>query len=147
MPKGDFGGKRNTRGFDKNPKGINKKGPPRKVITDVLEYCKKKYGEKPPKSQVIELLEFVEKLNQKELQDFIKDETVPMVVIAYASLLLSGENKDLRRIQAAEIIQDRLRGRPKQQTEVTNPDGSLTPITKIIIERHDGITIESKPGV
>ena len=120
MPKGDFGNKRNTEGFDKNKQNINKKGAPEKILTSLLNYIEQKYGKRPPKNEVVSLLEYIECLPVKELTDFIKDDKIPVIVQAYGRLLLSGEQKEMRRVAAAEMINDRLHGKPKQQTEVVS---------------------------
>ena len=138
MPKGDFGNKRNTKGFDKNKQNINKKGPPEKVLTSLTAYIEKTYGKRPPKNEVIQLLEYIECLPIDRLTEFLKDKQIPVIVQAYGRLLLSGEAKEFRRVQAAEMINDRLHGRPKQATEITGKDGKdLIPpaITKIEIVR------------
>lgn len=127
MPKGDFGNKRNTKGFDKNKQNINKKGAPEKVLTSLTDYFEQKYGKKPAKNEVLGLLEYIECLAVDKLVEFIKDKRIPVIVQAYGRLLLSGEQKEFRRVQAAEMINDRLHGKPKQATEITGKDGnSLT---------------------
>ena len=123
MPKGDFGNKRNTKGFDKNKQNINKKGAPEKVLTSLTDYFEQKYGKKPAKNEVLGLLEYIECLAVNKLVEFIKDKRIPVIVQAYGRLLLSGEQKEFRRVQAAEMINDRLHGKPKQATEVTGKDG------------------------
>ena len=124
MPKGDFGNKRNTKGFDKNKQNINKKGAPEKVLTSLTDYFEQKYGKKPAKNEVLGLLEYIECLAVDKLVEFIKDKRIPVIVQAYGRLLLSGEQKEFRRVQAAEMINDRLHGKPKQATEITGKDGS-----------------------
>ena len=123
MPKGDFGNKRNTKGFDKNKQNINKKGAPEKVLTSLTDYFEQKYGKKPAKNEVRGLLEYIEFLAVDKLVEFIKDKRIPVIVQAYGRLLLSGEQKEFRRVQAAEMINDRLHGKPKQATEITGKDG------------------------
>ena len=124
MPKGDFGNKRNTKGFDKNKQNINKKGAPEKVLTSLTDYFEQKYGKKPAKNEVLGLLEYIECLAVNKLVEFIKDKRIPVIVQAYGRLLLSCEQKEFRRVQAAEMINDRLHGKPKQATEITGKDGS-----------------------
>jgi len=135
MPKGDFGNKRNTKGFDKNKQNINKKGAPEKVLTSLTDYFEQKYGKKPAKNEVLGLLEYIECLAVNKLVEFIKDKRIPVIVQAYGRLLLSGEQKEFRRVQAAEMINDRLHGKPKQATELTGKDGKdLIPPTITEIE-------------
>ena len=127
MPKGDFGNKRNTKGFDKNPNNINRKGRKKNVLNSLTEYLEKTYGSRPPKGEVQDMLQYIECLPVEDLKNFIKDPNIPVIIQAYGRLLLSGEPKELRRVQGAELINDRLHGRPKQATEITGKDGnSLT---------------------
>ena len=127
MPKGDFGNKRNTKGFNKNPNNINRKGRKKNVLNSLTEYLEKTYGSRPPKGEVQDMLQYIECLAVEDLRNFIKDENIPVIIQAYGRLLLSGDPKELRRVQGAELINDRLHGRPKQATEITGKDGdSLT---------------------
>ena len=124
MPKGDFGNKRNTKGFNKNPNNINRKGRKKNVLNSLTEYLEKTYGSRPPKGEVQDMLQYIECLAVEDLRNFIKDENIPVIIQAYGRLLLSGDPKELRRVQGAELINDRLHGRPKQATEITGKDGS-----------------------
>ena len=123
MPKGDFGNKRNTKGFNKNPNNINRKGRKKNVLNSLTEYLEKTYGSRPPKGEVQDMLQYIECLAVEDLRNFIKDENIPVIIQAYGRLLLSGDPKELRRVQGAEMINDRLHGKPKQATEITGKDG------------------------
>ena len=112
------------KGFDKNPNNINRKGRKKNVLNSLTEYIEKTYGKRPPKGEVLSLLEYIECLPIEDLKEFIKDDSIPVIVQAYGRLLLSGDPKELRRVQGAELINDRLHGRPKQATEITGKDGS-----------------------
>ena len=124
MPKGDFGNKRNTKGFNKNPNNINRKGRKKNVLNSLTEYLEKTYGSRPPKGEVQDMLQYIECLAVEDLKNFIKDPNIPVIIQAYGRLLLSGDPKELRRVQGAELINDRLHGRPKQATEITGKDGN-----------------------
>ena len=115
--------KRNTNGFKTNKQNINRKGRPKDVLVSLTSYIEKSYGKRPPKGEVLSLLEYIECLAVEDLKEFIKDESIPVIVQAYGRLLLSGDPKELRRVQGAEMINDRLHGKPKQATEVTGKDG------------------------
>ena len=124
MPKGDFGNKRNTKGFNKNPNNINRKGRKKNVLNSLTDYLEKTYGSRPPKGEVQDMLQYIECLAVEDLKNFIKDTNIPVIIQAYGRLLLSGDPKELRRVQGAELINDRLHGKPKQATEITGKDGS-----------------------
>ena len=106
MPKGDFGNKRNTKGFNKNPNNINRKGRKKNVLNSLTEYLEKTYGSRPPKGEVQDMLQYIECLAVEDLRNFIKDENIPVIIQAYGRLLLSGDPKELRRVQGAELIND-----------------------------------------
>jgi len=115
--------KRNTNGFKTNKQNINRKGRPKDVLVSLTSYIEKSYGKRPPKGEVLSLLEYIECLAVEDLKEFIKDDSIPVIVQAYGRLLLSGDPKELRRVQGAEMINDRLHGKPKQATEITGKDG------------------------
>ena len=112
-----------NKGFDKNPNNINRKGRKKNVLNSLTEYLEKTYGSRPPKGEVQDMLQYIECLAVEDLRNFIKDENIPVIIQAYGRLLLSGDPKELRRVQGAELINDRLHGRPKQATEITGKDG------------------------
>ena len=127
--------KRNTNGFKTNKQNINRKGRPKDVLVSLTSYIEKSYGKRPPKGEVLSLLEYIECLAVEDLKEFIKDDSIPVIVQAYGRLLLSGDPKELRRVQGAEMINDRLHGKPKQATEITGKDGKdLIPPTITEIE-------------
>ena len=113
-----------NKGFDKNPQNINRKGRPKDVLVSLTSHIEKTYGKRPPKGEVLSLLEYIECLAVEDLKEFIKDDSIPVIVQAYGRLLLSGDPKELRRVQGAEMINDRLHGKPKQATEITGKDGN-----------------------
>ena len=98
-------------------------GNNKKILTTLTDYIEKTYGKRPPKGEVLSLLEYIECLPVKDLTEFIKDTSIPVIVQAYGRLLLSGDAKEFRRVQGAEMINDRIHGKPKQATELTGKDG------------------------
>jgi hypothetical protein len=117
------------KGFDKRPQNINRKGQPKKVLKTLMEYIEKTYGQPISKAESMKLLEYIETLPLIKLAEFVKDQELPAIVQAYGRLLLTGDQKDLRRVNAAELIKDRVHGRPKQAVDLdlSNKDGSLKP--------------------
>lgn len=104
-------------GFKKNPQNINRKGRPKPVLMSVMQYLEKEYGKPIPKAESIRLLEYIETLPIVKLVEFVKDQNLPAIVQAYGRLLLTGDQKDMRRVSAAELIKDRVHGKPKQSVE------------------------------
>lgn len=115
MPKGDFGNKRNTNGFAQTKKG----GRPKKVINTLLEYVKEKYKVKVCKSEMQELKSLVEGMPPEKLKEFVQDPEIPAAIQAYGRLILTGDSKDFRRLQGAEILSNRVHGTPKQTMQHT----------------------------
>jgi hypothetical protein len=107
-------------GFRKNPQNINRKGVPKKMLNSMLEYLEKTYGKPISKAEGIRLLEYVETLPTAKLVEFVKDANLPAIVQAYGRLVLSGDQKDLRRVTAAEFLKDRVHGKATQSTVNTN---------------------------
>jgi hypothetical protein len=105
------------KGFDKRPQNINRKGQPKRVAVSLTEYIEKQYDKRPPKAEVLALMEYIESLSVEKLTEFVKDKGIPAIVQAYGRLLLTGDQKDFRRVQGAEMINDRLHGKPKQSVD------------------------------
>ena len=108
-----------NKGFDKRPENINKKGQPKKVLTTLMEYLEKEYGKPIPKAESIKLLEYIESLPVVSLANFVKDQNLPAIVQAYGRLLLTGDQKDFRRVSAAELIKDRIHGKVSQKVDLS----------------------------
>lgn len=108
-----------NKGFDKRPQNINKNGAPKKVLKTLMESLKEKYGEPIGKAESHELMIYIETLPIAELASFVKDDKLPAIVQAYGRLLLTGDQKDMRRVSAAELIKDRVHGKPKQSVDLS----------------------------
>lgn len=93
---------------------MNPNGRPKNALTSIMEYIEKEYGKPIPKAESIRLLEYIETLPVAELASFVKDDKLPAIVQAYGRLLLTGDQKDMRRVSAAELIKDRVHGKPLQ---------------------------------
>lgn len=93
---------------------MNPNGRPKNALTSIMEYIEKEYGKPIPKAESIRLLEYIETLPIAELASFVKDDKLPAIVQAYGRLLLTGDQKDMRRVSAAELIKDRVHGKPLQ---------------------------------
>ena len=118
MHKNSLNNLKKAKRFDKHPEFINKNGRPEKVLATITDYIEKKYGKRPAKNEVLELLQYIECLPIDKLTEFVKDKAIPVILLAYGRLLLTGDQKELRRVQGAEMINDRIHGRPKQSNEI-----------------------------
>jgi len=68
-------------------------------------------------------------LSKEELQSIIDDPNESMLLIRFAQATL---NADWRMVRE---ITEMLYGKPKESVDISNQDGSLTPIIRIIDER------------
>jgi len=134
--------KLNTNGFDKNPSNINKSGANRKALTTLTRHIEKLYGKKPPRTEVLNLMEYIETLSVENLKKFVQDQKIPAIVQAYGRLILTGDNKDFKRVQGAEMLNDRLHGKPKQTIE---NEGNQQ--TSVFINRNIISANEFKPNI
>jgi hypothetical protein len=108
----------------------NPNGRPKSVAVSLTQYIERKYGKRPPKAEVLALMEYIESLSVEHLTEFVKDKGIPAIVQAYGRLLLTGDNKDFRRVQGAEMINDRIHGKPKQTATIGVHDDNVTFVFK-----------------
>ena len=83
------------KGFDKNPQNINRKGRPRKLITDVIAQLEEQ-GVKPATKQDIQDI-YMRLINVDipELEKIVKDTTQPALVRIVGKSVLSGKGFDI----------------------------------------------------
>lgn len=74
-------------------------------------------------------LEQMMKLGDAELQDVIDNPQTPTFERKIATAVQSGEWREIR-----EMIQE-VYGKPKESIDLSNPDGSLAPVVRIIDDR------------
>lgn len=74
-------------------------------------------------------LEQMMKLGDSELQEIIDDTATPTFERKLATSIQNGEWREIK-----EMIQE-VYGKPKESIDLSNPDGSLTPVVRIIDER------------
>lgn len=122
MAKGDFGGKRNTAGFDKNPENINKTGANRKSFASINQGLKDK-GIKPlSKAELLEAYGLIFNSTEKELLEISKDSDSPYAL----KLILLELNEKKTRSKALADFRDYLFGRAKEYRDVTSQGGAIT---------------------
>ena len=117
-----FGNKINTKGFDKNPNNINRKGRPRRLVSSIIQDLKEKGIVQVKATDIVEAFEMLFNLERKEIAEIANNDKNPYFIRRVAKEMLSGKGFDI-----IERMIDRAHGRPKQATEITGKDGnSLT---------------------
>ena len=113
-----FGNKINTKGFDKNPNNINRKGRPRRLVSSIIQDLKEKGIVQVKATDIIEAFEMLFNLESKEIAEIANNENNPYFIRRVAKEMLSGKGFDI-----IERMIDRVHGKPKQATELTGKDG------------------------
>jgi hypothetical protein len=123
MAQGDFGNKRNTAGFQKNPQNINRSGANRKSFATVNEALKKK-GIKPlSKNELIEFYTLIFNATEDELKRIAEDKKTP-----FALKLILTELKDkITRSKAVADLRNYMFGQATQEINHTVKARVLTP--------------------
>ena len=117
-----FGNKINTKGFDKNPNNINRKGRPRRLVSSIIQDLKEKGIVQVKAIDIVEAFEMLFNLESKEIAEIANNDKNPYFIRRVAKEMLSGKGFDI-----IERMIDRVHGKPKQSTELTGKDGnSLT---------------------
>lgn len=115
MAKGDFNNKRNTKGFDKNPQNINRKGANRKSISSVNKDLEDKGYKTADKKDILDCYLRLINIDLNELKALVSDDTQPALVRIVGKAILSGKGFDV-----IEKVLDRGIGKPEQKIEQNN---------------------------
>jgi hypothetical protein len=115
MAKGDFGGKRNTAGFDKKPENINKTGANRKSISSVTKDLKAKGYEAANKNDIVNCYLTLVNIDLTQLKDMIDDENQPAMIRIVGKAIMSGKGFDV-----IEKVLDRGIGKAQNNTDITS---------------------------
>lgn len=75
-------------------------------------------------------IEKASELDRLELQDIVNDESESMLLRKFAEATLKADWRMIKEIT------EMLYGKPKETVDISNPDGSMTPIVRIIDERN-----------
>lgn len=123
MAKGDFGNKRNTAGFQKNPQNINRSGANRKSFATVNEALKKKGIQPLSKKELIEFYTLIFNATEDELKRIAEDKKTP-----FALKLILTELKDkTTRSKAIADLRNYMFGQATQEINHTVKARVLTP--------------------
>lgn len=116
MAKGDFGGKRNTAGFDKNPQNIDTSGASRKSFASVNRELMDKGVERLTKNELIKAYELVFNTDEEELKKIAEDEKTPYGL----KLIIKELNNSKSRSKALADYRDYMFGRAKENVTIEN---------------------------
>lgn len=114
MAKGDFGGKRNTAGFDKNPQNIDRTGASRKSISSVTKDLKEKGYEVAKKSDIVNCYLTLVNIDLTQLKLMVSDDSQPAMIRVVGKAILSGKGFDV-----IEKVLDRGIGKAQNSTDIT----------------------------
>ena len=128
MAKKVLSGKDNVNGFQKNPQNINRKGRPRKMISDVIAELEKQGIKAATKPDIQDIYMRLINIEIPELEKIVKDEEQPVLVRIVGKNVLSGKGFDI-----IEKMLDRSIGKAKQKTDITTGGVALNidPFAKI----------------
>ncbi len=108
----------------------NPNGRPRRALRQLEERIGIEFNVALSKEDKFQIIESLLELSANDLDAISKDKTAPAFVVAIAGALCDDIKK--KRMYSAELIFDRMFGKPKSNTELSNPDGSMQPKTTII---------------
>ena len=128
MAKKVLSGKDNVNGFQKNPQNINRKGRPRKMISDVIAELEKQGIKAATKADIQDIYMRLINIEIPELEQIVKDPKQPVLVRIVGKNILSGKGFDI-----IEKMLDRSIGKAEQKTDITTGGVSLNidPFAKI----------------
>jgi hypothetical protein len=137
MPRGDFGGNRNTNGFDKNKENINRKGAPRKTISSVNKELEEKGVKEATAKDIKSCYLRLINIDLAELKLMVMDEKQPSMIRVVGKAILSGKGFDV-----IEKMLDRTIGKPTNYTDITSQGDKIS--VSVIEIGGSKISIEEK---
>jgi len=81
----------NTNGFKQNPKNINKKGAPKKLLTDITKTLKAEGINRVNKAEIEEVLALLFNLNESKLKELLLEKETPMILRVIIKSILSNK--------------------------------------------------------
>ena len=83
------------KGFDKNPQNINRKGRPRKLISDVIAQLEEQGIKPATKTDIQDIYMRLMNVEIPELEQIVKDSAQPVLVRIVGKSVLSGKGFDI----------------------------------------------------
>jgi hypothetical protein len=99
-----------TNGFDKNPQNINKKGRPRKLISETINELKESGVAETTTAEIKAVYLMLVNLTIPELEERVKDSKQSALVRIVGKAILSGKGFEI-----IEKMLDRTLGKPQQE--------------------------------
>lgn len=108
--------------FVKNDPRINRKGRPRRLVSNIIEELKEKGIERVSQTDVKDTFLMLINLEISELESMVNDKDQPVLVRIVGKEMLGGKGFDV-----IEKMLDRAMGRPDSKIDLTSTDGSMSP--------------------
>lgn len=131
MAKGDFGNKRNSNGFAKNPQNINRKGAPRKTLKIVNDELELLGITEASSSDITSCYLRIVNMTILEVETRVRDANETLLFRVVGKAVLSGKGFDI-----IEKMLDRSIGKAQQSVDITTKGNEIQP-TKVVFKKFD----------
>ena len=121
MAQGDFGGKRNSEGFDKNPKNINKTGVNRRSFASINLDLTAKGIKKLSKSDYMDTCSLIFNCTIEDLKELTRDDDTPV----YLKLMIQEFNNPNTRLKMMSDFRDYTFGKAQDKLDITSKDEAI----------------------
>jgi hypothetical protein len=117
----NFGNKKNSNGFDKNPQNINKTGQNRKLVSDTIKSLEEKGVKPATKSEIQDVYLRLINLDIPQLENELNDDNNSALVRIVAKAILNDKGFEI-----IEKMLDRSIGKAEQKTDITSGGEQIT---------------------